>query len=604
MGAMKSGFFPTGKILAVVCVFSGVVMLSGCGPTVSTRVVPDDPRVSVRGPVRAVLGSEVRGRDAADKARNLEVWAAGDAGRLVTASELVLGLGRKSWGDRDGFALMAARLAWTGLQAMDTKPEPGDALASRGLEALNQALAVFVEENAGALARGETMEVSTPAGPVRVSVRFPKSGIVRAGYFDDLLVAARMNVRGFRQRAVVAGAGVALVGVRERTADRAREMKYHPEKGIVLALSALAKFPDRKNAVVELVDPVHTESVQVAGRRVPVAADFTAPLALSFGGVNDLLLGIRNLLNVPLGLNDAGVYLTEPLDPERIPVLLIHGLSSTPIVWRNVVSAALVDPVVRRKYQFWYAFYPTGAPVVYSAALIREDVQGLRAQYHPGATARARREIDLVGYSMGGNVARILATDIGDRLWNQMASRAFDETKFDPEDVPVIRRAIFWKPLPGVRKVIFIATPHRGTRMADASFAHWGSRLVRLPGDLLGLQSRFLEAMGDQFQGYDSRPARVTGIDMLSPASPLYHAWEGLPLEPGARFYSIIGDRGRGDTPDSSDGVVGYWSSHLAGAESELIVPTGHDAQAYPGSEQQIVRILRGRGRDVPEGSK
>jgi hypothetical protein len=76
-----------------------------------------------------------------------------------------------------------------------------------------------------------------------------------------------------------------------------------------------------------------------------------------------------------------------------------------------------------------------------------------------------------------------------------------------------------------------------------------------------------------------------------------------VPLANGARFYSIIGDRGRGNTPDSSDGIVGYWSSHLDGAESELIVPTGHDAQAYPGTEREILRILRdqirrnGRGK-------
>jgi hypothetical protein len=37
--------------------------------------------------------------------------------------------------------------------------------------------------------------------------------------------------------------------------------------------------------------------------------------------------------------------------------------------------------------------------------------------------------------------------------------------------------------------------------------------------------------------------------------------------------HSIIGDRGKGDTPNSSDGVVPYWSSHLATAKSEKIVP-------------------------------
>src|SRR5690606_18624892 len=129
--------------------------------------------------------------------------------------------------------------------------------------------------------------------------------------------------------------------------------------------------------------------------------------------------------------------------------------------------------------------------------------------------------------------------------------------------------------------------------LADASFAHWGSRFIRLPGDILDLQNNLVSALGDHLQGYSTLPSRITGIDTLSPESPPFSAWEGVPLADGARFYSIIGDRGRGGTRHSSDGIVGYWSSHVDGAESELIVPTGHDAQAYPGTEQESLRSLR-----------
>jgi len=58
-------------------------------------------------------------------------------------------------------------------------------------------------------------------------------------------------------------------------------------------------------------------------------------------------------------------------------------------------------------------------------------------------------------------------------------------------------------------------------------------------------------------------------------------------------YYSIIGDRGRGDTPNSSDGVVPYWSSHLAGAQSELIVPGPHGSFALPQTIAELKRILR-----------
>lgn len=84
----------------------------------------------------------------------------------------------------------------------------------------------------------------------------------------------------------------------------------------------------------------------------------------------------------------------------------------------------------------------------------------------------------VVGYSMGGIIARILATDMGDHFWAAVSSKPFDQVKLEPEDRKELKNLIFWKPVPGVREVIFLATPHRGTRMADASFAQLGRKLV------------------------------------------------------------------------------------------------------------------------------
>jgi hypothetical protein len=53
-----------------------------------------------------------------------------------------------------------------------------------------------------------------------------------------------------------------------------------------------------------------------------------------------------------------------------------------------------------------------------------------------------------------------------------------------------------------------------------------------------------------------------------------------------------MGDRGKGDAPNSSDGVVPYWSSHMDGAKSELIVPSAHSAHQNPQAIQEVRRIL------------
>src|SRR5208337_3050176 len=82
-----------------------------------------------------------------------------------------------------------------------------------------------------------------------------------------------------------------------------------------------------------------------------------------------------------------------------------------------------------------------------------------------------------------------------------------------------------------------------------------------------------------------------TGINGLSPRSPVLLGLDTLPIH--TPYHSIVGDRGRGDTPNSSDGVVAYWSSHLTGAQSELIVPGPHGSFALPQTVSELKRILR-----------
>ena len=343
---------------------------------------------------------------------------------------------------------------------------------------------------------------------------------------------------------------------------------------------------------IALYDLDRTSTVRIGGRSIPLAGDFTAPLALSSDGMNDLALGIRAILNVGASADIKGVYLIDPFDPNRIPVLLLHGLMSSPLVWRNVATAAMENPIIRKNYQFWYAFYSTGMPVTQSAALIRERIAVIRRLGDPGGKSRASKNMVVVGYSMGGIIARILATDMGDQFWATVSKKPFDQVQLEPEDREELRKLIFWAPVPGVKEVVFLATPHRGTRMADASFAQLGRKLVGLPASLLRFQSRVLSAVIDALDGVKVSRRSFTGIDSLSQEAPIGRAFERAPFAPGVTYHSVIGDRGRGDSPESSDGVVGYWSSHLEDAESELIVPTGHDVQTHPNTKAEIQKIL------------
>ncbi|MGL4400957.1 MAG: alpha/beta hydrolase, partial [Luteolibacter sp.] len=61
----------------------------------------------------------------------------------------------------------------------------------------------------------------------------------------------------------------------------------------------------------------------------------------------------------------------------------------------------------------------------------------------------------------------------------------------------------------------------------------------------------------------------------------------------GIHFHSVVGDRGRNDTPDSSDGIVPYWSSNVSPVKSELIVPCNHGVPDNGTAAQELKRILK-----------
>lgn len=592
-----------------------VLCFSGCASTIITetasRPVPPVPadiisHREIREDARRITKEDptVLARATPEK---LIAWAGEDPKRLTQGAELILLRAESSRSrvsgkpdGRSGLALLACDLAWrsllaSGVPASDWMTE---ASSRRAAIVYNTALTIFISGEKDRLASGKgNLSVDSPLGPLIVTSRYAAGTRFPAGYFDQIIPADNIKITGFTTRARVSGLGVPLVGVRQRTADRNAEMRLQPPgQGVHAPLNAIARFEHSRSGpprlILEISDLNQTSTTRLRDRTVRLAGDFTAPLALSFDDINDLMVGVRALLNVGSVENYTGIYLTEPVDRKRTPVLLLHGLSSSPLVWRNVVTQAMKDPRIRENYQFWYAFYSSGEPITPTTASIRSRIAAIRQANDSKGTAPLSKNMIIVGYSMGGVIARALATDIGNHLWATVTDRPFEDIELKDDDRALIRDWIFWKPDLTIKEVVFLATPHRGTRMADASFAQLGRKFIGLPTTFLQFQKRIFTALGSLIENPDLPTRAISGVDSLSPSAPIYKAFATAPFVSSAETHSIIGDRGRGDTPDSSDGVVGYWSSHLDSAVSEIIVPTGHDVQTDPNSEAEIRRVL------------
>ncbi|MFT5471398.1 MAG: pimeloyl-ACP methyl ester carboxylesterase [Verrucomicrobiales bacterium] len=275
---------------------------------------------------------------------------------------------------------------------------------------------------------------------------------------------------------------------------------------------------------------------------------------------------------------ESGIFLTEPYDPNRIPVLLVHGLISTPIIWRDIVPEMLSDPQIARRFQFIFFTYPSSYPIEQSAQLLREELAALREKYDPNGNDPRTTNMVAIGHSMGGVLVRTLVAEIGDNLWKQFNDEPFDQANVSSRQEE-IRGLVFFEPDPAVRRAIFIATPHRGAELAEKGSLNLISRVAKLPGGVM----RSTMNLHDPRVSQDLNPTieigkKTTSVQFLQPGSPIMEALDVSPYRTGLVYHSIIGDRGNGDTPNSSDGLVEYWSSHQDGAVSELIVPLGHKA--------------------------
>ena len=130
----------------------------------------------------------------------------------------------------------------------------------------------------------------------------------------------------------------------------------------------------------------------------------------------------------------------------------------------------------------------------------------------------------LVGHSMGGLLAKMMVQDSGTRLWRLISDRPVEDLAGDQADRDLFRRALIFKPRPEVRRVVFIATPHRGSRVDRGRLGRLGSRLVRLPDPLRASYGRLVARNGPEFFKERFRKGLPTSIDELEWGSPILTA--------------------------------------------------------------------------------
>jgi hypothetical protein len=450
--------------------------------------------------------------------------------------------------------------------------------------AASQEVTVLLRSSAELWNRTETVPSHDGIYRLRFAAGSHKEGAWDPGYFDFFRTPGQVHEKIAHQEARINDWGGVLVGVYKPADPR----KYFFSRvGLAVPVTAALDFTPSapaggrvRDATLALYDPTRRETVWVAGAQRPLAADFGAPLANY--PEPGLLLGFMAMIRPANYEERAGLYMLEPYDPDRIPVILIHGLTSIPQMWVPTISAIEFDPELRGRYQFWVFAYPTGDPIALSALKLRESLAQVY-QLYPKT-----KDMVLISHSMGGLLSQMQAVTTKRVLWDRVFRGDADRlyAKLPPDNV--VKRALIFDANPRVHRIVFICVPHRGSDLAINWIGSFGIALISLPGKFFSGAADVVTAPLQRDVGLKHMP---TGINGLSPRSPVLLGLDTLPSD--APYHSIVGDRGRGDTPNSSDGVVAYWSSHLTAAQSELIVPGPHGSFALPQTVSELKRILR-----------
>ena len=495
---------------------------------------------------------------------------------------------------RTGHYLAAAIYAYAYLFPDDPKDVPNrfDPRVRRAANLYNRGFSLGLpaaDDRSVAIAGGR---FPLPFGTVEIA--FDEAGL-RWGdrRLNDFVPAAEISVEGLTERYRRSGLGVPLAA---KTApfDGAKEPEDFLDPATRVPVTAILRIPtprkqlaaQRLTASLELYDATVTEDITIDGRTVPLEVEPTAAFAYMLAEQKFWDFELKSLLGTAvLGKDPMRLTAVQPWRRGRIPVVLVHGTGSSPGRWADLVNDLMHDAVIRERFQFWFFTYDSGNPILYSASGLRELLAAAVDKLDPNGTDPTLRQMVVIGHSQGGLITKLTAVDSGDKLWGFRTK--LDDMLISTKTRELLRRLAFVKPLPFVKRVVFVATPHQGSYVAGNWLAHQFARFISMPSKILDAGAEIAKGNPD-FANW-----RVpSAVDNMTPNHPFVRALGPMPVVPEITCHSIVAVKSDPPYDDGTDGVVRYQSAHRTDCASEVVVKSPHSCQSNPATIAEVRRIL------------
>ena len=429
-----------------------------------------------------------------------------------------------------------------------------------------------------------------PAGTLNLELA-AKSLNGKTAVFEGFYPADAYEVFGLTTMARSPGLGLPIIGL-------TRKSPTSPNGGVI-PLTAFLRVEGgiaelqsgHAHAQLELYSSYDDHSVIVAGREIPLQSDTTTPLAYRLDHADMWNQGLRRFLGGGDVLRQ--VLMIQPYEPGRIPVVLVHGTGSHPVWWAEMLNTLRSDPEIRTHFQFWFYDYNSSLPVAVSAANLRDSLTEMVQQLDPHHQDAALQQMVVIGHSQGGLLTHLTAVRPGQRFWQALSDQPFEQLDISPTLKQGLARSIFFEPLPFVKRVVFISTPHRGSFLTKGWVRDLARRVISMPLELVQGGAEEFHKLSRQLKISDElKDSPPNAVDGMSDHSPILQVLSELPFKEDVKAHSIVAVLPGMDIKTGDDGVVEYKSAHLDGVESELVVRSGHSAQGHPVTIEEVRRIL------------
>ena len=471
------------------------------------------------------------------------------------------------------------------------KPTAFDRRFRAACDFYNYALGLALTEpkSTNATIRLETGRRRLPVGEIKLGLH-ESPLTARVKEFDHLALADGFRVRGLSVRNRSAGVGAPLICV----GAEVPEFKMRLSTPVTLFLRAPGSLADlstgQGTGSLELY-ATDQPSVTIGGTQVPLENDLTTYRAYNLNQSTMWSLGPLQFL-APTERIRSQLILNQPYDPNRIPIVFVHGTFSSPVTWAEMANTLTADPVLLQRYQLWSFIYGSGNPLVQSVADLRAALTAQVQQLDPTGTNALLRQMVVIGHSQGGLLTKGTAVDSGDRIWRVVSTNRFEDVKLTDQQRANAQHLMFLKPLPFVSRVVFIATPHRGSYLSGSFARRLAARFVSLPRAMVSRGSDVMRLTKGSETGKFLNGRLPTSLDGMSPKNPGLLALAELPVLPPIKAHSIIAIDGEGDYHMGKDGLVKYSSAHVDYAVSEFIVRHYHTCLENPATIEEVRRIL------------